>query len=1158
MKQDVRLYINDRIVDFSNELSMPFTYQLEDFNNPTIVKNTFSKTITIVGTPNNNTIFGEIYNFDREQLYDNSYILGAYFNPSNRTPFQIFRDGEIIESGYMQLNTITMNKKVINYNCTLYGGIGDFFYKLMYNDDSEPLTLADLQYFVEDDVTGEVLPNDTEMDFRINRFFVSKCWEQLYNEREGNYIYNYINFAPMQNGLYDNFDSDKFLINAKDISSLTTATTVTIDDEEYTDYNGYLLGVIENKHDEWVMRDLRSYAQRPVLKFSKFISAICNPKNNGGYKVVLDEDFFNAGNPYYNKAYITLPLLSTLYQNSDDDELYNTTTADVIVANPDGVKNIDEDNPTGSTMLATTGSTEIISTINNLIDISSLPQTTVLSGKLSFQLSFKPDATTNLPDVLYIANRIYNNAKTEPKVDKYLFSSIALELVAKNLNGDIIARSSLYNFTNSVNDVVDSTIDEDAPIYNILGSWYNVDGTYYFISDENNNTFEIDINNILKRGDAFTYELVVKKITKRYGIDYYSFTSMGGMSTNTNIKLVYDWQYSPTLSYPDNTIYTGNWNVLVADDATLTAKWSDTPIQTNQRISKDKLLKTEKTPADYLLSYSKLFGLYYEKDIATKTIYIKQRNNFFTGDVINWEDRIDYNNQVTITPILFDKKFYTMNLEEEDDVYFLTKYKNEYGVNYGQKRINTNYNFNNDTTEIYKDNVYRNAIEVTDTSPYYRTFYNEDGGEVYAYIADGFELQYFRTNEDDEIKTHAINIKGKNLYSRKLTKDWNNQSGYDMFTKICNYTKENDEKSLVETSSSLVFLDGFSNLLTSDDTPVNYYLTDDLPEMITLNENPTYIYTTDEFGKHGENVGIKQTTLPHFSRYIIKGGNVVNSWDFGVPKENYIININYDDSTTLYSNYWSSFYDEQLSINTKKVTANVNLQGVNVNQSLLKNFYYFGGCNWLLNKIDNYDINTNKTTKCEFIKVGNTYNYTKDIGVYGTYFKLSSNYVILPYSATTATIHLSTSEEWDISTIPNEIISISNTTGLAGEYNITFGLREQNTTNNDKRFSLRFGNNKQIIFIQLPNPTTTARITGIVKYSNNGIIPNARLVIEGTSVDLLRATNPNDYDGSYMFYVPIGVEVLIEIQTTNSETIYSVTNTFNEDEKYDIYVPTEE
>ncbi|MBO7712602.1 MAG: hypothetical protein J6S85_03480 [Methanobrevibacter sp.] len=48
---------------------------------------------------------------------------------------------------------------------------------------------------------------------------------------------------------------------------------------------------------------------------------------------------------------------------------------------------------------------------------------------------------------------------------------------------------------------------------------------------------------------------------------------------------------------------------------------------------KRSVLKTEKTPADFLLDYSKLFGLYFIKDRYEKTIHICTRNTFFNGKV---------------------------------------------------------------------------------------------------------------------------------------------------------------------------------------------------------------------------------------------------------------------------------------------------------------------------------------------------------------------------------------------------------------------------------------------------------------------------------------------------------------------------------------------
>jgi hypothetical protein len=68
--KDIRLYIANKLVDCTDGISLPMNYQLEDFSNPTLVKNSFSKTISIPGTKNNNKIFGEIYKLDRMQHYE--------------------------------------------------------------------------------------------------------------------------------------------------------------------------------------------------------------------------------------------------------------------------------------------------------------------------------------------------------------------------------------------------------------------------------------------------------------------------------------------------------------------------------------------------------------------------------------------------------------------------------------------------------------------------------------------------------------------------------------------------------------------------------------------------------------------------------------------------------------------------------------------------------------------------------------------------------------------------------------------------------------------------------------------------------------------------------------------------------------------------------
>lgn len=61
----------------------------------------------------------------------------------------------------------------------------------------------------------------------------------------------------------------------------------------------------------------------------------------------------------------------------------------------------------------------------------------------------------------------------------------------------------------------------------------------------------------------------------------------------------------------------------------------ESSVGSNTIINKKTLLKTEYTPADYLLSYSKLFGLYFIKDVKEKKITILSRGSFFKNKTID-------------------------------------------------------------------------------------------------------------------------------------------------------------------------------------------------------------------------------------------------------------------------------------------------------------------------------------------------------------------------------------------------------------------------------------------------------------------------------------------------------------------------------------------
>ena len=317
-----------------------------------------------------------------------------------------------------------------------------------------------------------------------------------------------------------------------------------------------------------------------------------------------------------------------------------------------------------------------------------------------------------------------------------------------------------------------------------------------------------------------------------------------------------------------------------------------------------------------------------------------------------------------------------MGLEGES--YYLNKYKNEYAVEFGQKRINTNYNFNSETSQLLDGNVFQNAISVIDTSPYYHTFIDKDDRLLAPFNNSNYKYQLFNVDNTNVVETTEIDYISPAIVAGL---GWNRNAGYDAFAKTCFYTLENDEKSLSDISSVLLFYNGQVTPTDADNNNIRYKLSDDLPEMYTLNDKtPCYLFSDYDYTEDYQIITYDCSTLPQFLRYKIVGNQVQASWDFGLPKESYIPNITYNDNTTIYRQYWESYYNDALNINTKEVTCYVNLNNVNVNSELLHNFYYFNGCYWILNKIENFNINKYESTKCQFIRVNQLESYKNNIG----------------------------------------------------------------------------------------------------------------------------------------------------------------------------------
>ena len=129
---ETRLYIGSYKVELDTEPSILYNYAVTDYSNPTAVRNGFSKTVTIKGSPNNNKIFGMYWNVER-RVGSGGQNGGVDYNASKKAPFKLFVGSELYEEGYVRLDKINRINNEITYDCTLFSGLGDYFYNLAYN-----------------------------------------------------------------------------------------------------------------------------------------------------------------------------------------------------------------------------------------------------------------------------------------------------------------------------------------------------------------------------------------------------------------------------------------------------------------------------------------------------------------------------------------------------------------------------------------------------------------------------------------------------------------------------------------------------------------------------------------------------------------------------------------------------------------------------------------------------------------------------------------------------------------------------------------------------------------------------------------------------------------------------------------------------------------
>lgn len=654
-----QLYIENKEVELTDDVQFLLNKEFEDIQNPTIIINEWSKTVSIPFTEANNRLFGYIYKPERMIANDgtpDSYKqMNIYFDPTKKLDFKLIYNSMLVMEGYAKMNEINCENETGTYNITLFGQLGKIF--------------QEMQKITFDYSTVEpnyLIDCSTYFSGTLNKTTVKSSFEstgQSSPSLTGNFK-NYMGFAP--NNSFDSvFDYKTFQKNEQISDTFINALTGV----SFLNYSGIEPdSAIPNGLLPREIGEYRSYLQQPYVYFNKLFRIFQEKAESiTGYTFDLDSEWFNTNNPYWYKLVYLLKKADV--ENGDSyNNLYDGIYSDTY---PQGSQMaiwyyssiFDYSTPITGNLNIDNIVDEKIPLLNGTDELGIADKTTIVQIKLKSAFWTLPaGARINSTDGLLVTVTLTGeNGRTV---------SQSILVVDENYSGSYSG--------NIVRTGAGSNSNIDVP---------NLD--YYFTLD--------------KEGYG---DYVTMSYSMRWLLNTYPFT--GDTQFETFLRL-----------QTSSAIY-----VKVHGD-----HWA----RSNAYFTLNTFWNNEYNIFNEILNYCKMFRIGIFADEFNKTIKFIPLIKYFQDYTIeDWTDKLDLSKDYTVKPISFENKYVLFNYDN-NNTKLGKQYKERYGVNYGEKKLITNYNFNDETTSLFKG--IKSSILGTDNVLSWTTLY-EDKKIIYTFPAE--------------------------------------------------------------------------------------------------------------------------------------------------------------------------------------------------------------------------------------------------------------------------------------------------------------------------------------------------------------------------------------------------------------------------------------
>jgi hypothetical protein len=125
------IFVENNPVDVSEDISALLTFAIDDIKDFSARNTTWSKTIVLPGTSRNNDLFGNIFEVNNGNFYDETLAnIGINFNAAKSASCLMFQGGIQVFKGIFRIMEIVLDGDRIEYECALFGELGGLIAKM--------------------------------------------------------------------------------------------------------------------------------------------------------------------------------------------------------------------------------------------------------------------------------------------------------------------------------------------------------------------------------------------------------------------------------------------------------------------------------------------------------------------------------------------------------------------------------------------------------------------------------------------------------------------------------------------------------------------------------------------------------------------------------------------------------------------------------------------------------------------------------------------------------------------------------------------------------------------------------------------------------------------------------------------------------------------